>query len=85
MSEVVEVRGVASEACVGQWVYAAEGSPSENGERRYTIAREDSDGLAPVATVGRVLGVDLAELAAVDDAQRRAWRAKHRFHEGSTD
>ncbi len=79
------VRGVQSEACVGQWVYDAEGSPSENGERSYTIAREDSDGFEPVATVGRVLGVDLAELSGVDDAQRRAWRRKHRHHEGSSD
>lgn len=79
------VRGVQSEACVGQWVYDADGSPSENGERRYTIAREDSDGREPIGTVGRVLGVDLAEIACTDDAQQREWRAKHRHHEGSTD
>lgn len=77
------VRGVQSEACVGQWVYDAEGS--RQGDRRYTIAREDSDGFEPVGTVGSVLGVDLAEIAGVDDAQRRAWRAKHRHREGSSD
>lgn len=83
MSEVVEVRGVASELCVGQWVYDAEGSTHE--ARKFTLAREDSDGFEPVATVGCVHGPGRCTLSGIDDAQRRAWRAKHRHREGNSE
>lgn len=83
MSEVVEVRGVLDERCVGNWVYDADGS--RESARRYTVAREDSDGFEPIATVGSVPAPGRAVLADVDDAQRRAWRKKHSWREGSTD